>query len=229
MLDVLRCRLRKKIHTETFLSYSFLPLNQDGRPKSFGPLVQFVETRLQSESELQLGPYQSSDVLLIMLEGSLQLLQEGQSQQQLEKHQVAVSTPAAGGFIRLANTATAKSRYLEAVFQHRREPIQDRLEIEDLSAGARRGTMLPVASGQGQSGALDLGLDSAIYRCRLRPNENLLYETLLERRTFLLILYGTIGVSQERLLALDSARITQESRIELKAHLRSDLLLIDLP
>ena len=63
--------------------------------------------------------------------------------------------------------------------------IVPRFETSKTEIRGGRDGLVPLASGQGETTGVPLQQDVAIYLSRLRPNENLIFETLLSRRVFL--------------------------------------------
>ena len=102
-------------------------------------------------------------------------------------------------------------------------------EVGDPEVLKGSGGLIPLASGQGENAGVRLYQDVAIYLSRMRPNENLIFETLMTRRVFLAVTNGLIRLEEERLQQADSAMIWKENLIQISAQQRSVVVLVDLP
>jgi redox-sensitive bicupin YhaK (pirin superfamily) len=93
----------------------------------------------------------------------------------------------------------------------------------------RTSVSTPLISGQGHEHSVSISLDCAVYLSSLGANENLLFETLSSRRSFIFVLSGAIRMQEHRLLARDSAMVRQQVSLPIAAQQHSSILLIDLP
>jgi quercetin 2,3-dioxygenase len=89
--------------------------------------------------------------------------------------------------------------------------------------------LLPVASGQGHSGAVAFHTDSAIYRCRLEPGHRIDFAPEGHRAVFIYVTSGDLQVNADRLTDSDQARFEGDQSILLLAHAPCEFVLIDVP
>ncbi|QWU17133.1 pirin family protein [Paenibacillus sophorae] len=91
------------------------------------------------------------------------------------------------------------------------------------------GALLPVVSAEGSDEIVDIGQDMTIYLGRLRGGQDLLFDQKPGRRIFIYIIEGSLSVGGSKLRSGDSARIEEESMVQLAASEPAFVLLIDLP
>ncbi|HOT02468.1 MAG TPA: pirin family protein, partial [Acidobacteriota bacterium] len=94
---------------------------------------------------------------------------------------------------------------------------------------AWRDRLLPVASGQGLSGAVSFHTDATIYRCDLSAGRTLDVPAAENRRLFLYLIAGRLDANGSPLTAGDQARIDLEPALALRAAGDSAFVLIDVP
>jgi redox-sensitive bicupin YhaK (pirin superfamily) len=138
-------------------------------------------------------------------------------------------TAQAGTEVSLQNDSDRDcAEYLQIWFEASREAAGSDFESQISEIENRDQTLICIASGQEHSEGLDLHEDAAVYLSRLRPSENLIFETLLSRRVFLFVMKGLVRADEHRLQDFDSAMVWKETSITLSAQERCTLLLIDL-
>jgi hypothetical protein len=227
MYQIGRKHQRRRIHTEAFLSHSYLPLVGDGGFEPFGALAGLLETTQQAETIVTRTPGEPVECLTLIRDGELEVLAGDTPPVTLGRHSLARSVIGGGDSVRYRTTGGQPVRYLE-VMLCAADPVETRVEVARLPA--RRGSFLfPIASGQDHADTLPLLFDSAVYWGRLLPGGNVIFETPLTRRTFLVVLSGTVRIEEYRLISQDYARVQRESAIPLFAQRMSEVVLIDMP
>lgn len=227
MYAIGRKHQRRRIHTEAFLSHSFLPMTDEGGFEPFGALVGLLETTQQPGTIVTRTPGEPVESLTLLREGELELSVGGLCPVALGPRGLARFVVAGDGSVGYRNSGARPVRYLEMMLSAS-DPAEPLVETVRLPSG--RGTFLsPVASGQDHERGLPLLLDSAVYWGKLLTGGNLIFETPLNRKTFLVVIDGTVRIEEHRLIGLDFARVERESAIPLFAQRTSEVLLIDLP
>lgn len=228
MYEIARGVQRKKDHTESFLTYEhpFLGLSKP----SFGTLLQFQETLLRPGAEWNSGLIGPAEIVTFVQDGRLAITAEGGSESRLETDGIHCLTVGAATEFQVKNLSEIEtSNYLQ-VWLDTSETETGACVATGKAEMTGRGTgLVPLASGQEETAAVPLRQDVAIYLSRMRPSENLIFETLPSRRVFLAVVNGVIRVEEDRLVTADSLMIRKESLIEIAAQQRSELLLVDLP
>lgn len=226
---------RVKLHTEAELTFSRYPQPADPELSSAGfvHVTRLSDTTLQPEAILAPMLDDGSEVVIFLLAGELHYSDSlGNS---FTMQQEDVMTAAAGPTmnLELANPSSRDKVHIVSLSLFstpaaRKTRAGNRVQRKRFPIALCRGTLLPVASGQGHSGSLELTCDAAVYFSSLAPYEQLVFETLSMRRTFLYLVAGAVRSEEHRMLAGDSCEIHNESRIPLMGQERSELLLIDL-
>jgi redox-sensitive bicupin YhaK (pirin superfamily) len=148
----------------------------------------------------------------------------------LAKRDFCRFVPPADGHYTLRNPSEQTPvEFLEITFEAVPVEVGPLIQTGSLKSEGGRRTMLPVASGQGHVDTLVLQADAALYHSKLRPNENLIFETVRSRQLLLLILTGAVRVGKQRLLPKDSACLREEDTVSIGAQQASEFLLVDLP
>lgn len=224
-----RKRQRRKLQTEQSLTYSYLrPLLSEAQ--HLGPLKRLGETYIQPTGEFLTLSLPDSELILCVLEGRLEVGSADGPLHEIEPGDVC-RIPAAAEFeLTLRNpSAYKKNRIIEVWFSA--DLPGGPLEPQAASLKANRGFyhFLPLASGQGHEDGVALANDCAVYLSRLRPSENLIFETVLTRSACIFVLDGGIQLENDRLIGGDSALVFGETRILIAAQQQSAVILIDLP
>jgi len=228
MFEIARGVQRKRDHTESFLTFEH-PFLGTSMP-NFGSLLQFQETLLRPAAEWNSGLIGHAEIVTFVKEGTLAIFEELQPESTLEAGGIHCLTVGSSTEFQVRNLSEFESAaYCQVWLDTRDLEIVPRFETSKAEFIDGRGGLVPLASGQGETTGVSLQQDVAIYLSRLRPNENLIFETLLSRRSFLAVIDGLVRVEEHRLQDGDSAMIWKESLIEIAAQKKSTLLLVDLP
>jgi redox-sensitive bicupin YhaK (pirin superfamily) len=197
---------------------------------SFGALLQFQETLLQPAAEWNSGLIGQTEIVTYVQEGTLAIQEELQLQSTLEAGGIHCLTVGPSAEFQVKNLSEINSAaYCQIWLDTSGMEIVPRFKTSKTEIKGGGDGLVPLASGQGETTGVPLQQDVAIYLSRLRPNENLIFETLLSRRVFLAVINGLVRVEEHRLQDSDSAMIWKENLVEIAAQKRSTLLLVDLP
>lgn len=229
MYRLARKSQRNRLQTESSLTYTYLrPLLSEAH--YLGPLRLINETFIQPGGALEENASLGSEMVLCAIEGRVEVAAEDVVLFELEAGDVS---------------HIMASDDMKLLFRNSSEKMRSRmLEIwlaADLSKGvpepqeARLNTnrgffnFLPLASGQGHEDTVFLTTDCAVYLSKLRPFENLIFETVLSRSVLVFVLDGAVRLEKDRLIGGDSSLVFGELRIPITAQQQSAVILIDLP
>ncbi len=224
-----RKRQRKRLQTELSITYSCLAplLSED---QNLGPLRRIGETFIQPEAEFVTYLLPQSELVLCVLEGRLEIRDAGGPLYEMEAGDVyRIAAIDETELIFKNPSAHKKNRVLEIWLSADLSGTPP--EPEGVRLNANRGffNFLPLASGQGQEDALVLANDCAIYLSRLRPSENIIFETVLYRSVYVFVLDGAVRLEDDRLIGGDSALVFGEERIPMTAQQQRVVILLDIP
>jgi len=228
MYEIARRVQRKRDHTESFLTFEhpFLGTSMS----SFGSLLQYQETLLRPGAEWNSGLIGHAEIVTLVLEGSLSIQEEFRLERRLEAGGVHCLTVGPSAEFCVRNLSeTEPCSYCQVWLDTRETEAVPGEETGTSEISEGEGSLVPLASGQGETTGVTLQQDVAVYLSRLRPNESLIFETLMTRRVFFAVLDGVVSVDEHRLVESESAMISKETLIEIAAQQKTKLLLIDLP
>ena len=100
---------------------------------------------------------------------------------------------------------------------------------KSFSSESRKNRLLPVVSGQGLPGTVTMHADATIYMADLDTGKTVEFKMDESRCIFVYATAGDVDINGERLSSNDQARVTKESRLRLRAHDGTTLVLIDVP
>lgn len=93
---------------------------------------------------------------------------------------------------------------------------------------ARCNTLLPVVSRHGQTGALHIRQDAAVYASILEQGHSVAYVPAENRHVWLQLVHGSVRLNDVVMQEGDGAAVTGESHLEISADAASEFLLFDL-
>lgn len=95
---------------------------------------------------------------------------------------------------------------------------------------ARDGALHPVVSGDGKiPGTLAIDQDAAIYVGKLSGGRAVVHESMSGRNAYLFVIDGAVTVNGRALNKGDQARLTDETKLSIRASGEAHVMLIDLP
>ncbi|UCF37970.1 MAG: hypothetical protein JSU96_03665 [Acidobacteriota bacterium] len=230
MYSIGRRNQRKRDQTEIYLSYSYLGPIRASEISPF-PLIQLNETTIQPGAEFQIELLPDTDLLLYPLEQSFETAPAEGEFSLVENGKVCrVTTAEEASFLQFRNPSkNQKCRFLEFWIGNPPESCEPSFEVFDV--GRQKGffAFFPIASGQSHENALPLHGDLAFYLSSLRPNENLIFETTMDRKSFVFVIDGSVKVEEDRIITGDTAILYRQTPVELSAQQRTILFFVDLP
>jgi redox-sensitive bicupin YhaK (pirin superfamily) len=192
-------------------------------------LLQFQETRLQPAAEWSSGSIGPVEIITFLQEGEIEIEDEFGHGSKLESGVHYLSAEPETEFQVRNLSDSDPANYWQAWLDAREIGVSSASQTADPEVIPGQGGLVPLASGQGDTAGVCLSQDVAIYLSRLRPNENLIFETLLSRRVFLAVTNGLVRLDDDRLQQGDSAMIWTQNLIQISAQKRSVVVLADLP
>jgi redox-sensitive bicupin YhaK (pirin superfamily) len=224
-----RKRQRKKLQTELSLTYSYLgPFRSQSR--YLGPLIRIGETIIEPGGEFVTFSLPHSELVLCVIEGRLEVGTISAPPHELDAGSIYKITAEDAAELNFKNPSSHKqNRVLEIWLSAELHGELPNPEEAKLKTNRGFFSFLPLASGQGHEEATVLTSECAIYLSRLRPSENLIFETILSRSVCVFVLEGAVRLEEDRLIAGDSALVFNEERIPITAQQQSAVILIDLP
>ncbi len=201
-------------------------------PTGFGALEHLTEARLAPGGSVPQKPDHDSEILTYVREGALSYADSfGRSGViQAGEFQRATTGP------RVRYRETNASRVDEAhIFQLWLRPLPGAVdhgpeqEQRRFSVAERRDDRLrAVASHDGRQASLRLHEDAVVYSALLHRGQHVVHELAADRRAWLHVVQGEIGLGDSVLGTGDGAGFTREHVLSLTAREGSEILLLDL-
>jgi len=227
MYEVFRKGQRKRIRTVDYLTYSHLYMPSEWEFQAFGPLQFCLDTRQQPDCTIERGPFQDTSVLTLLLQGELDIEPESAEAAHLGSRTFALTVPGRGELIQY-RTGSEEAQFVELGLETLSDEPVPSNRVGQVKAVGRTPALECLISGQHHPDALPVPLDCAVYRAYLRAGETLIFETLLSRRLFILVLRGTLRLQEDRLLPRDTAHVRRVTSVPMTAVQASELLLVDM-
>ncbi|MEJ2077973.1 MAG: hypothetical protein P8Z74_08205 [Acidobacteriota bacterium] len=227
MYEVYRRNQRRRMQTVSYTTYSHLQMTSEWEFQPFGPLGYCLDTLQQPDCEVTRGPFREVTVVTYLLSGTLTVEVASASDVQLGPRDYSVTTPRDGDSI-VYRTGTEEAHFVEIGLTTLSDDSASSNRVGHVSRTRRSPDLGCLVSGQGHGDVPGISLDSAVYRGYMRAGENLIFETLLSRKLFLLVLRGTVRLEQDRLLPRDAAFIRRVSSVPIAAVQTTELLLVDM-
>jgi redox-sensitive bicupin YhaK (pirin superfamily) len=98
----------------------------------------------------------------------------------------------------------------------------------DFPASLRDGALQLIASGSGAEGSIQVHQDVNLFASRLRKRQQVPFEQVPGRGTWIQVCRGEVSLNGQRLVAGDGAHTESAGRLELKALEDAEILLFDL-
>jgi len=229
MIEVWRGRQRKPRRTETTTVVHHFVLRPDNLLEldGVGALRRFDEYELAAGAEIPIYLSLRSAKVIVVLGGQLLCRRDGWDDQGLAIDDVLLQSGAKDSDVMLTNIAEQGSARFLLMTVAASAELKRRSRTACIDPKLRIGTALPFVSGQGHPEAIALAADVALYAFTIRRGENLIFETIPTRSTYIHLTAGSLRAGNEQLQAGDSARFRREGEVQLTAVSRSEGILID--
>lgn len=225
---------REWIHSE--FSFSFADYD-DPSNAHFGALLAHNDNELKPEQGMHEHPHHDLEIITYVVSGVLKHQDDLGNHADLQAGSVQLMS--AGTGINHSETNPSDHvdvRFLQIWLLPDRPGKTPKWDARFFPAELKLNHLLPVASGEGTQGSLQLDNDVNIYLSVLQTNRELRYPQQEERRTHLYVISGNLEISCAdgvfQLQQGDAARIRKSCELTLKGMSSSgdaEFILIDLP
>jgi quercetin 2,3-dioxygenase len=211
-------------------SFSFGPYH-DKENTSFGPMRVLNDDYVAAGRGFGAHPHSDMEVVSIVLSGKMRH-QDNLGNDATTSFGEVQRMSAGTGIIHTEFNAseTDELNLLQMWFMPSERGLPPSYETTTFDVDAVRGQWVPVAGQQTAAHVAKIHQDMTIYLSRLDDGQEISFSTQPSRRVFLFVIEGEVRVNEQDTLAdRDSARITGESELTIKAVNHTLLMLIDLP
>lgn len=202
----------------------------DPENTGFGPLRVFNDDRVAPGRGFPEHGHREMEILTYVLAGELEHRDNQGNRGVIGPGEV--QRMSAGTGIRHSEFNASKEKTLH-LLQLWIEPTQRGLkpswEQRRFTREQREGRLLPVASGIPMDAALLIHQDAAVYVAALAANQSVAHGLKIGRRAYLFLISGGLALNGLPLAGGDQARITEETRLELRTEQAAEAILLDLP
>ena len=213
---------------KTHLLFSFANY-RDPENTHFGSLRVFNDDIVAAGAGFPEHPHDNMEIVTIVLEGELThkdnlgnigILKPGEVQRM----------SAGSGIIHAEYNNSENPVHLYQIWIFpRSENLPPSYEQKDFSINFSKNTLIPVASGKHQEGAMIMQTDATVYIADLEANTTTSHSLNHNRGLFIYIQNGNLEINGIGFSINDQARIINESEIILKAKENTKCILIDVP
>ncbi|MBT2292480.1 pirin family protein [Paenibacillus albidus] len=225
---------RPWIHSE--FSFSFADYD-DPSNAHFGALLAHNDNELRPQQGMHEHPHHDLEIITYVISGVLRHQDDLGNQADLQAG--TVQTMSAGTGINHSEINPSESdnvRFLQIWLLPRSPGLTPKWDAKFYPHEFRTNTLLPVASGTGEEGALTVNENATIYLSLLDTNRVLHYQQQEDRRTHIFLISGNVEIScadgEFQLQPGDAARIRKDCDLTIKgtsSEGQAELVLIDLP
>lgn len=225
---------REWIHSE--FSFSFADYD-DPSNAHFGALLAHNDNELKPEQGMHEHPHHDLEIITYVVSGVLKHQDDLGNHAELQAGSVQVMSAGTGINHSETNPSGEENvRFLQIWLLPDRPGLPPTWDAKFYPRAMKINTLLPVASGAGAEGALELGEEVTIYLSLLETNRELHYPQVEDRRTHIYLVSGNLEVSCSdgvfQLQPGDAARIRKSCDLTLKGTSsggEAEFILIDLP
>lgn len=202
----------------------------DPRHVQFGPLRIFNDETMQPGAIFSARHYKNMEIVTYVIDGHLEHKDSNGSIRAIGPGEVQRMSAGTGAQHSEYNASQeAKVHFLKIWILPAVSDLEPEYEQKSFTEKQRDGTLLPIVSGMDHPEALKIHQDATLYIGRIQKKQRLVFETRLDRQSYLFVISGNIQVSGTIFNAGDSSKISEENALSLEAQVTSEVLLIDLP
>jgi redox-sensitive bicupin YhaK (pirin superfamily) len=210
-------------HTFSFANY------HDPRYMGFGPLRVINEDRVQPGKGFGTHGHRDMEIISYVLEGELAHKDSMGNGSVIRPGDVQRMTAGTGvEHSEFNHSQTELVHFLQIWIIPERRGLTPGYEERSFPAEANRGALVLVASRDGRDDSVVVHQDVDLYRAILAPDGEVVHPTQRERKCWVQVARGSVGVNGEALAAGDGAAIGYEDRIAIRASAESEVLLFDM-
>jgi redox-sensitive bicupin YhaK (pirin superfamily) len=210
-------------------SFSFAEYH-DPRHMSFSALRVLNEDRVAPGAGFPTHPHQDMEILTYLLDGTLEHRDSLGNGSVIRVGDIQRMSAGTGVRHSEANpSATEPTHLLQIWLRPHTLGLPPSYEQQHLEPDTLRNRLRLIASPDGRDGSVTIHQDAFVYAARLDDGATVTHALAPDRRAYVHIARGNLRVNGEALAAGDGARLEHETRIELAAAPRGEVLLFDLP
>jgi redox-sensitive bicupin YhaK (pirin superfamily) len=237
MIQITKSNQRYHFETDwlsTFWHFSF-DHYYDPANVSFGPLRVFNDDVVQPAAGFPMHPHREMEIVTIPISGRLEHRDSEGNHGVVGPNEI--QRMSAGTGITHAEFNASKKEpvhFLQIWVQPAVRGLKPSWEQKSFSSDARRGILLPVASGErglyeSQNGAVHIQQDATFYLSSLPAHKKVEHELKHGRRAYAFLIDGQLAFNGNALAQGDIAKVSGGNVLTFEAQKPSELLLIDLP
>lgn len=211
----------KTYHLFSFNNY-FDPANLN-----FGLLRVFNDDYIAGESGFGMHSHQNMEIVTIVLEGELSHQDSLGNSGTIRSGEVQHMSAGTGVTHAEVNKSKDKVHLYQIWILPKSENIPPSYAQKDFSQASNLNSLLPVASGEGNKGALAIHADATIYTSRLEADKTIEIENKPGQGVFVYLTSGKLKILDQDLETGDQARIQNETNIKISASELTEFILIE--
>ncbi|HPR64103.1 MAG TPA: pirin family protein [Thermoanaerobaculia bacterium] len=212
---------------KTYWLFSFSDY-RDPDNNRFGPLRVFNDDIVEPGTGFPTHPHREMEIVTVVLEGEVTHEDSMGSRTVIGPGEVQRMSAGTGVTHSEYNRGKTPVHLCQVWFLPDRPGLTPSYEQKQFAEAQWKGSLLPLASGRGASGAVSIHADATLYRCALEKGGRLPYFTGQGRGVFLYLLSGKLTLKGQALEAGDQVRTEGEDTLTFEAESLSDLILIDV-
>lgn len=214
---------------DSYFSFSFAHYH-DSHNTSFGALRVFNDDIFAPAAGFGMHPHADFEIMTYVISGELEHTDTMGNKGVIRAGEV--QRMSAGSGLEHAEINPSREtpvRLLQIWFFPERRGLTPSYEQRSFTREQQRGRLLPVVSGRGAEGALQIHQDVTVCLSTLEAGSRIVHAQEPGRRIYLFVIDGEVELgSGERLGKGDTARMTGLDRLELAAVQNAELMLMDL-
>ena len=231
-MQIIKAKHRFHLESDWLSAYWLFSFDRyyDPNNMTFGPLRVFNHDTVAGGGGFPTHPHREMEIVTYVLEGALRhkdstggagLIRAGEVQR------MTAGTGVAHSEFNFSEEAPVK--LLQMWVLPERAGLTPSYEQKQFTPEQRAGALLPIASGQGEPGAVKIHQDATFYVSRLRAGDRVGRRLKPGRRAFFYVIDGEVTLNGERLGAGDQARVTDVTELDIAGEREGEVILIDLP
>lgn len=235
MIEVIRSNQRYHFETDWLSTYWHFSFDHyyDPNNVSFGPLRVFNDDTVSPGGGFPTHSHREMEILTLPLEGRLEHRDSEGNRAIIGPGEVQRMSAGTGINHSEFNASREEPvHFLQLWIVPSVKGLEPSWEQKSFPPEARRGRLLPVASGEEaliqRSGAVRIHQDATLYLATLDASSKLVHEIGPGRRAYLFLVNGTVTLGGHKLQSGDVAKVTGEINLSFEAEKPSEILLIDL-
>jgi quercetin 2,3-dioxygenase len=236
MIQVTKSNQRYHFATDWLSTYWHFSFDHYYNPAniSFGPLRVFNDDVVQPAGGFPMHPHREMEIVTIPISGRLEHRDSEGNHGVVGPNEIQRMSAGTGITHSEFNPSRNEPVHLLQIWvQPALRGLKPSWEQKSFSPDARRGVLLPVASGEtginGQDGAVRIHQDATFYLSSLPAKGKVEHQPKNGRRVYTFLIGGQVDLNGNKLAEGDIAKVSSEKFLTFQAQKPAELLLIDLP